>query len=139
MKKVLIVYWSMTGNTEIMAKALAAGCEGHEVTFQHVQENPSIEGYDKYLFGCSSMGDEVLEETEFEPYFESIEGDLAGKSIALFGSYGWGDGLWMRDWEKRVKEKGADLFETGLIINDTPTSEDEQTCRDFAKRFLEAA
>lgn len=137
MQKVLIVYWTSTGNTEAMAKAIARGCEENaEVTCANVSEAPSIDGYDKYLFGCSSMGDEVLDEGEFEPYFASIENALSGKKVALFGSYGWGDGQWMRDWEERVKADGMDLYDKGLIVNETPTADDEALCLDFAKAFM---
>lgn len=136
MQKVLVVYWTMTGNTEIMANAIVEGCGDADVTCVNVSETPSLDGYDKYMFGCSSMGDEVLDEGEFEPYFASIEAGLAGKKVALFGSYGWGDGQWMRDWEARVKADGAELFETGLIINETPTDDDKETCKKFAASFM---
>ena len=105
--KAAVIYWSGTGNTEQMAQAIAdaAGAELFAVSDFSV----SIADYDRIAFGCSAMGDEVLEEDEFEPFFASIEGDLSGKTIALFGSYGWGDGEWMRNWEERAKNDGATL------------------------------
>ncbi len=81
-------------------------------------------------FGCPAMGAEQLEESEFEPMFASLEGSLNGKKVALFGSYGWGDGQWMRDWCERVKEDGAVLFsEEGLICNETPDDDVQAACR----------
>lgn len=138
MEKVCIVYWSMTGNTEAMAQALEAGCQevGGDVTCLHVSQNPSLDGYDRYLFGCSSMGDEVLEEAEFDPWFTSIEGNLKDKKVALFGSYGWGDGQWMRDWVMRTKAAGANLYKEGLIINECPSEANIETCKAYAKDFM---
>ena len=81
------------------------------------------------------MGSEVLEESEFEPFFEAVEQKLSGKKVALFGSYGWGDGEWMRDWQERTEGKGADVFSEGLIVNETPDSEGLDTCREFGKNF----
>ena len=96
MSKVAVVYWSGTGNTEAMAEAVADGIreKGGEAVILTAGEfdRSMIEDYDSIAFGCPSMGDEELEESEFAPMFESCEPDLAGKKIALFGSYGWGDG-----------------------------------------------
>ena len=78
---------------------------------------------------------ETLEEDEFEPFFEEVEGSLSGKKVALFGSYGWGEGEWMDAWEERVKDSGADLFEAGFKINSTPSSEEEEECVEFGKSF----
>ncbi|MDL2292433.1 flavodoxin [Acholeplasma sp. OttesenSCG-928-E16] len=140
MSKILVVYWSGTGNTEAMAEKIKEGIEaaGAEVDLKTVSEvDPSdCDAYDKVAFGCPSMGVEVLEEDEFEPFFADVEGSLAGKKIALFGSYGWGDGQWMVDWEDRVRECGAILFlDKGLIVNSTPEGDDEELCVDFGKTF----
>ena len=91
----------------------------------------------RIAFGCSAMGDEVLEESEFEPFFTAIEGALSGKTIALFGSYGWGDGEWMRNWEERAKADGAVLVNgEGLIVNETPSDEDLETCKELGKQLI---
>lgn len=103
--KAAVIYWSGTGNTEQMANAIAEGA-GAEL-FSVSDFTGDIADYDRIAFGCSAMGDEVLEESEFEPFFTAIEGALSGKTIALFGSYGWGDGEWMRNWEERAKADGA--------------------------------
>ncbi|MCM1506318.1 MAG: flavodoxin [Ruminococcus flavefaciens] len=129
-----VIYWSGTGNTEMMAQAIAEGA-GAEL-FAVSDFSGSIADYDRIAFGCPAMGAEILEEDEFEPFFTSVEGSLAGKTIALFGSYGWGDGEWMRNWEERVSGNGAVLFNgEGLIINETPSDDDLEECRKFGENF----
>ncbi|MCC8136241.1 MAG: flavodoxin [Ruminococcus sp.] len=134
MSKIAVIYWSSTGNTEMMANAIAEGA-GAEL-FSVSDFSGNIADYDKIAFGCPAMGAEVLEEDEFEPFFTSAEGSLSGKTIALFGSYGWGDGEWMRNWEERVKADGAALFgEEGLIVNETPSDDDLARCREFGENL----
>lgn len=133
MKKVCIVYWSGTGNTEAMAKAVKegvdnAGAEGNLFTASEFDPN-SIGGYDSAAFGCPSMGCEQLEEGEFEPLFSHCEPMLSGKNIALFGSYGWGDGEWMRNWREQCENDGAQLVCEPVICNDAPSDEVLEACR----------
>lgn len=113
MSKVAVVYWSSTGNTEAMADAVVEGAKekGADVTLYECADfRPELVGeYDAIAFGCPAMGDEVLEEDEFEPMFDGCKAELKDKKIALFGSYGWGDGEWMRNWEESCKEAGAVL------------------------------
>jgi len=123
MSKLAIIYWSQTGNTEAMANAVFEGAKesGQEAELYFVSDFDSskLADYDKFAFGCPSMGVEVLEEDEFEPFFSQIESSLSGKDVLLFGSYGWGDGEWMRDWEERCKSKGANLLtESGIICQE---------------------
>lgn len=126
--KTAVIYWSGTGNTEQMAMAVASGA-GAEL-FSVSEFSGDITAYDKIALGCPAMGDEVLEENEFEPFFTAIEGALSGKPVALFGSYDWGDGEWMRTWEERVKADGAVLIgDAGLIANNAPTDEDLEKCK----------
>ena len=124
MSKVAVVYWSGTGNTEAMASAVADGAKGKgaEVSVLTAAEfSPDlVEKYDAIAFGCPSMGTEQLEESEFEPMFSDCEGKLTGKNIALFGSYGWGDGEWMRTWESRCDDDGASRVCDSVICNDAP-------------------
>lgn len=138
MAKVLVVYWSGTGNTEIMAEKIKEGLEnaGESVDYYSVEDITADEAknYDKIAFGCPSMGVEVLEEDEFEPFFQEIENNLSGKKVALFGSYGWGDGEWMEAWEERTRDTDANLFET-LMMNSTPSGEEEEECISFGERF----
>ncbi len=139
MKSIAIIYWSGTGNTQAMAEAIAQGIEeeGKSADLMEVSEaeGKDITAYQGVLLGCPSMGDEVLEEGEFEPFYTAIENDLQNKQVGLFGSYGWGDGQWMRDWEERAKEAGLKVFEEGLIVNETPNQKDIDQCMAFGKRF----
>ena len=134
MKKA-VIYWSGTGNTATMASAIAAGMgEGTEL-YSVDQFTGDIADYDKIAFGCSAMGDEVLEEGEFDPFFTSIEGKLGGKKVALFGSYGWGDGQWMRDWAERTTKAGANLYDDGLTVNGFPDGDAKVQCTAFGEGF----
>ena len=134
MKKTAVIYWSGTGNTEAMAEAVLAGmkdggADAVMLTPDQV-DAASVGKYDAIAFGCPAMGSEMLEESEFEPMFAALEGSLNGKKIALFGSYGWGDGQWMRDWAQRAQDDGAQLFsEEGLICNETPDDDVQAACR----------
>lgn len=135
-----VIYWSGTGNTEAMANLIKEGAEstGATVNLKNVSD-ASIDDVncDVLVLGCPSMGDEVLEESEFEPFMISIEGSLGEKKLALFGSYGWGDGQWMRDWDERMKNAGAVLAVESLIVNDAPSGESEQECKDFGREIAQ--
>ena len=137
MSKVAVVYWSGTGNTEQMAQAVAAGAQekGAQVSVMTSAEFDAsmMDAYDAIGFGCPSMGAEQLEETEFEPMFSACESKLEGKKIALFGSYGWGDGEWMRTWEATCREDGANLVSEGVICNEAPDGEAEAACQALGK------
>ena len=133
MKKIAIVYWSGTGNTEAMANAVlegvqAAGAEGSLLTAAEFTPD-ALADFDAFAFGCPSMGVESLEEGEFEPMFQACEPALAGKKLALFGSYGWGDGEWMRNWEDQCRADGAELVCESVICNDAPDDEAAENCR----------
>ena len=132
MSKIAVVYWSGTGNTEAMAKAVLEGAKekGAEVVLLTPDEFDvsMMDSYDAIAFGCPAMGAEVLAEEEFEPMFASCESKLSGKRIALFGSYGWGDGEWMRTWEESCKNDGAELVCDSVICADAPDDEAEAAC-----------
>jgi len=138
MADALVVYWSGTGNTEIMARKVAEGLEseGLSVDLKSVEEvSPAdVPAYSRVAFGCPSMGVEVLEEETFEPFFSEVENELGGVKVALFGSYGWGEGEWMETWKERTEDTGADLFDT-LIVNEIPTEDDEEDCVRFGRDF----
>ena len=133
MSKVAVVYWSGTGNTEAMAGAVVEGAKekGAEVSLLTAAEFTAgqVGEYDAIAFGCPSMGVEELEDSEFEPMFSACEGSLGGKPIALFGSYGWGDGEWMRNWEARCKIDGANLVCESVLCNEAPDDEGLAACR----------
>ncbi len=133
MSKVAVVYWSGTGNTEAMANAVVEGVQGagSEAVLLTASEFDSskLADYDAVAFGCPAMGAETLEEDEFDPMFSELEGSLSGKKIALFGSYGWGDGEWMRSWEERCQGAGADLASDFVICNDAPDDDAVEACK----------
>lgn len=135
--KVSIVYWSGTGNTELMAASAAEGAKraGADVEMLTAAEaDASVLKSDALLFGCPAMGAEQLEETEFEPFFSAIEGKLAGKKVGLFGSYGWGDGEWMRTWTERVKKAGGVMFADGVIANEVPDEAASAECEALGEK-----
>lgn len=129
MSKIAVVYWSGTGNTERMADQIAESARktGKEVdVFTSADFTADMtDNYDAIAFGCPSMGDEVLEETEFEPMFNECKNKLSGKKIALFGSYGWGSGEWMDIWTDECKELGAILVHDSVIVNYEPSDAEE--------------
>ena len=133
MSKVAVVYWSGTGNTQAMAEAVAAGARGKgaevSVFFSSEFSRDKVAGFDGIAFGCPAMGAEVLEETDFDPMFTDVEGALGGKKVALFGSYGWGDGEWMREWENRCRADGVNLAADSVMANDAPNSDALDECR----------
>lgn len=133
MSKIAVVYWSGTGNTEAMANAVADGVKnaGGDVTVFTASEfgASQMDSFDALAFGCPSMGSEQLEESEFEPMFLDCERKLSGKKIALFGSYGWGDGEWMRTWEDCCRKDGAILAAESVICQESPDEEAEAACR----------
>lgn len=132
MSKVAVVYWSGTGNTESMAKLVADGAKnaGAEVSTFFATDFSAgmVDQYDAIAFGCPSMGAEQLEDSEFEPMFSDCTGKLSGKRLGLFGSYGWGDGEWMRTWEDTCRDAGASLVDQGVICNGEPDGDAEAAC-----------
>lgn len=137
MSKIAVVYWSGTGNTEAMAEevangAKAAGAEVESFTTDDFAAD-KMNDYDAVAFGCPAMGDEVLEEDEFEPLFEDCKAKLSGKKIALFGSYGWGDGEWMRTWEETCKADGAVLACDSVLANEAPDDDAVAACQALGK------
>ena len=134
MKEVNVIYWSSTGNTETMAQAVQEGAKhaGAEAELFTAAEfdGGKMDEFDAVAFGCPAMGAEELEDGEFAPMFETCESKLSGKKIALFGSYGWGDGQWMRDWVERAQGDGAQVLNgEGLICNEAPDDDVQAACR----------
>lgn len=140
MEKIYVIYWSMSGNTQAMAEAIAKGINdaGKEAVVQYVSDASVSELQDAKVFalGCPAMGAEVLEEGEMEPFVSEVEGIAAGKKIALFGSYGWGDGQWMRDWVERMSGCGATIITgAGLICHETPDDAMISECENLGKQI----
>lgn len=135
MSKIAVVYWSGTGNTEAMAAAVADGAKekgAEAVVLTAVEFNVAkMDEYDAVAFGCPSMGAEELEESEFAPMFSDCESKLSGKKIALFGSYGWGDGEWMRNWEETCRNDGAVIVHDFVICNEAPDDSAIAACKEL--------
>ena len=132
-----IVYWSGTGNTEAMANALAdgireAGGEAALITVDSAGAE-ALASEEVFALGCPSMGAEELEESEMEPFVAELEGKVKGKKILLFGSYGWGDGEWMHNWEDKCKEDGAVLVADGVICQEEPDDDAVESCKALGK------
>ena len=143
MKKISVIYWSGTGNTQVMAEAIAEGAKekGAEIKLLNVSDASKVDVLeaDVVVLGCPSMGSENLEESEMEPFVEDIEKeDISSKPFALFGSYDWGDGQWMQEWEDRMTDKGVNLVDSGLIIQNTPDHDDLEKCRTLGHKLAEA-
>ena len=140
MSRIAVIYWSMTGNTQAMAEAIAQGAQGAGAqvdvfSVDQVGVDQVLE-YDGLALGCPAMGAEVLEESEFEPFFSQLEGRLSGRDVALFGSYGWGDGQWMRDWVDRMSSAGANVLNgEGVICKEAPDDETVAACTDLGKQL----
>lgn len=140
MEKVKIVYWSSTGNTEAMAKAVADGVKevGKEAELLTVDavDQAALLAEGAFALGCPSMGAEQLEEDEMEPFVSGIEGSVSGKQIVLFGSYGWGDGEWMRDWTERMEKAGATVIGgEGIVANEEPDADAVEQCKEAGKKL----
>lgn len=137
MSKVAIVYWSGTGNTESMANSVAEGAKsaGAEVSLFSASEFSAdmMDQFDAIGFGCPSMGAEQLEDSEFEPMFNACEPKLSGKKIALFGSFGWGDGEWMRNWSEQCQGDGAVMACDFVICQEAPDDEAVAACEALGK------
>ena len=137
MKKTLVIYWSGTGNTEAMANAVlegmkAAGADASLLTPDQVTA-ASLSGVSSVAMGCPAMGSEVLEEVDFQPMFDSCKNRLGGTSVALFGSYGWGDGEWMRSWEKDCSDAGVNLVCESVTCCEAPDDAALTACRELGK------
>ena len=137
MSKVAVVYWSGTGNTEAMANKVAEGAKAAGADVEVISaddfDGTDISGFDGVAFGCPAMGDEELEDSVFQPVFEACEAKLAGKKVALFGSYGWGDGEWMRSWEEKCQNDGVALAVDSVICNEDPDDEAQAACIELGK------
>lgn len=133
MSKVAVVFWSSSGNTESMANAVLEGAKNAGAEAEIFEcaafDAGKISGFDALAFGCPAMGDEVLEEDEFQPLWDDCKNALAAKKVALFGSYGWGDGDWMRSWEQDAKDAGISLVCDSVICNETPDDSGLDDCR----------
>ena len=132
----VVVYFSQTGNTEAMAEAIAKGANTKAIFSVDRANLNEVLSYDSIALGCPAMGAEELESEEFEPFMDDIKDSLKGKKVALFGSYDWGDGEWMRTWQEDLENNGISLVQDGLICNNEPESEDLDKCEALGKALM---
>lgn len=140
MDKIMVVYWSQGGNTQAMAEAIGKGISeaGKEAMVLDVSAASldDLKATKVFALGCPAMGAEVLEEAEMEPFVCEVETFAGGKTIALFGSYGWGDGEWMRDWVERMQNAGANVLNgEGLICQEAPDEDAVNECKNLGKQL----
>ncbi len=137
MSKVAVIYWTSTGNTEIMANKIFEGVKesGNDVgIFTCGTFNTAIvKDYDAVVLGCPACGSEELDESEFMPMFDSIKEDLIGKKIYLFGSYGWGGGEYMKTFKEECESGGITIVGEPILSENTPDSAVEESCINFGK------
>ncbi len=144
MSNIQVVFWSQSGNTEAMADAVADGIRkaGKEadVVFVGDASIDELKSAKVFALGCPAMGAEVLEEGEMEPFVSDLEMSVSGKTIGLFGSYGWGDGQWMRDWVDRMTSAGATVIDgEGVICMGAPDADATAQCEALGARLASLA
>lgn len=143
MNKVALVYWSGTGNTESMANYIVEGLKSQSVEVDVFTATEfsldNVNNYEVFAFGCPSMGAEELEETEFEPMFSSVKSSLKGKNVALFGSYGWGDGEWMVNWQQDCIDNGCNMICDPVMANETPEGDAIDNCKNLGVKLAKLA
>lgn len=140
MDKIYVVYWSQSGNTLAMAEAIGQGIQDAGKEAEVVEVNSAsladLSNAKVFALGCPAMGAEVLEEMEMEPFVCEVENFAAGKNIALFGSYGWGDGQWMRDWVDRMNAAGAKVVNgEGLMCHEAPDEAGLEECKSLGRQM----
>lgn len=142
MSKIAVIYWSGTGNTESMANLVMEGAntEGNEVELFNVSDIDVEKAlsFDKLALGCPAMGDETLEEGEFEPFYSELKDKLAARPVVLFGSYSWADGAWMQSWQDDARAAGLNLLADGLICFEAPEGDMEDKCRELGALLAKA-
>ena len=142
MSKISVVYWSQSGNTAAMAEAVAKGVtdagKEAEIVFVSSASIDELKSETAFALGCPAMGAEVLEEGEMEPFVTELEGCVAGKTIGLFGSYGWGDGEWMRTWESDCMTLGVTMACEPVICNATPDEAAGAECEALGEALANA-
>lgn len=130
----IVIYWSGSGNTQSIAEKIASDLGIEAKSVSEISVNDAL-SYDTLILGCPAMGAEELEDAEFRPFFEELMSSVGQKRIFLFGSYGWGDGEWMRNWQSEVESLGGNLVCDGLIVNGDSQEIDESLYQDFISKI----
>lgn len=142
MSKIVIVYWTGSGNTEAMAHAVEEGAQnaGAEVSLNFVSDISADEAasFDHIALGCPAMGNEQLEEYEFEPFFEELLPQLQGKKVVIFGSYSWNEGDWIQLWKDRLNEAGVELVAEPVKAYSYPEEDVLEACKALGESLANA-
>ena len=137
MNKIAVIFWTGTGNTEIMANEVVAGASaaGAEVTLFNTSafKVEKAQEFDKFALGCPAMGAEELEDSEFQPLYDQLKSQISGKKVVLFGSYGWGGGEWMNPWKEDAANAGLVLADDPLAIEGALDDAGKEKCRELGK------
>jgi flavodoxin short chain len=137
MNKIAVIFWTGTGNTEVMANEVVAGAKeaGADVTLFNTSafSADKAQEFDKFALGCPAMGAEELEDSEFQPLYDQLKTQISGKKVVLFGSYGWGGGEWMNPWKEDAANAGLVLADEPLAIEGAPDDAGKEKCRELGK------
>lgn len=140
MKKISIIYWSNGGNVEVLANTMADELEqaGVNVCIKHVSDadvSDVIEA-DAVAFGSPSMDNNRIEQQEMEPFINEFKLlPINGKKAVLFGSYGWDDGQFIKNWVVRMKDYGFNVL-GDLAVKESPTDDDIEEAKKLAKKLI---
>ena len=142
MNKIAVIFWTGTGNTEVMANEVVAGAKeaGADVTLFNTSafSADKAQEFDKFALGCPAMGAEELEDSEFQPLYDQLKAQISGKKVVLFGSYGWGGGEWMNPWKADAEAAGLVLVADPLAIENAPDDAGKAACQDLGKALATA-
>lgn len=139
MKKVSIIYWSNGGNVEVLANTIAESAKMHGavVTIKHVQDATieDVTTADAVAFGSPSMDNNRIEQHEMEPFIKEFKLlPNNNKKVVLFGSYGWDDGQFMKDWVVRMKDYQFDVI-ANIAVKESPSDEELEIARKFGEEL----
>ncbi|MGA2309275.1 MAG: flavodoxin domain-containing protein [Candidatus Bathyarchaeia archaeon] len=141
MPKILVIYYSRTGNTEKMAKAVAEGArsvQGVEVEVNYYISPEELAGFDAILVGAATYHHDMP--VSFKTFFEEVAVkniNLKGKVGAAFGSYGWSGEAAKLIIEIMKNKFEMNVTEPPLPIKYEPDQASIEKCKELGKRIAE--
>ena len=140
MNKISLVYYSATGNTEQMAKAIEEGIveAGGKVTVYKASEmnKEDILSSDVIVMGSSATGAEVIDENDMLPFMEEAGDKFKGKKVYIFGSYGWGGGEYADNWKTQLEGFGAKIVAMPILANENPSDDELAQLKEIGKKLV---
>ncbi|MDH7564097.1 MAG: flavodoxin domain-containing protein [Candidatus Bathyarchaeota archaeon] len=139
--RVLVLYYSRTGNTEKMAKAVAEGThtvQGTEVELNHFVPAETLGSFDAIIIGAPTYHHEVsmsIKNLLEEAAEKSV--NLKGKLGAAFGSYGWSGEAPQKVIEIMKNKFEMTVLDAPLLIKYTPDQAGLDRCRELGKKIAE--